>query len=227
MANNKLQQMLDISNRMEKASSGNKRNTVNVRTANPQKIDEMIQRMDEQVYGKYEKPKEEYDPNEEMESIRKRISEGVKPNIINSKMPQGIIQSLIENPLDINPSIVEDPKMTKLQQRLAESSGLSRIASINKQVAQKDREIIEEKKITQSRNNVEGGAIDYSLIKLMIENAIDEKLKSLNESAFGNKNSSDNGVSVMAFKNGTFKFLTENGDVYECQMVYKGKNKKR
>ena len=71
--------------------------------------------------------------------------------------------------------------------------------------------------------------IDYDAIRQIVETAVrslkDELRSELNESVV---HSRQNDVSLKAMKMGSkFLFLDSDDNVYECQMVYKGKNKKK
>lgn len=231
MSNNRLQRALEISNKIDSmgVKSAPKKNST-VRVNNPQKLDEMINQYDKQIFGKYEATEEERDKwnaDKEINSIKERIANPHMPDVSNRKMPKAIIESILSNPLELDPSVVSDPKMDNLIKNLKKNTqGVESVVSLNEKLEANDRKQINEQLALKPKTETVSTPIDYSTIKMIVEGVLNEKLGMLTE-RIDRQTQKNNNIQVMAFKNSTFKFLTEDGDVYECQMVYKGKNKKR
>ena len=75
----------------------------------------------------------------------------------------------------------------------------------------KKKKINEERIVPQTN-----GVIDYSLIKQIVEECIDRKLKTMNESTL-------KGVKL---KEGKISLVDNSGNVYQAVLEYKGKAKK-
>lgn len=85
----------------------------------------------------------------------------------------------------------------------------------------------EQKKKEQINETISAsGQIDYGMIKMIIENVIDEKLGNLTNVLNESVQRNSPGLKVMSIKD-KFLYLDDQDNVYECQMVYKGKNKRR
>lgn len=160
-----------------------------------------------------------YDAREEMKRIEERKERGNNVDYSHSKIPKSILNSIIKNPLDM-PST--DPKMDAFTQKLQEKlpEGINRSYAIQNVLEGKDKaKSIEEKPHTSS--------IDYEMIKMIIENAVEKKLSELKGTLLteGKENDSH---SLRAMKIGNkFLFLDNDNNIFECQMKYIGKNKKR
>lgn len=166
-----------------------------------------------------------YDPNREMEMIKNMNFE----NLDNCSLPDAIKESFIKNPPQIG---TVDPQMDafteQLGSKLGGSAGLEASAGIISRLEEQDRQKYSNKrKAVSEQKTVETGGIDYGLIKMIVEGAINEKLGELkgvlNESV--SKSSSPNITAMkMADK---FLFLDSDNNVWECVMKYRGKNKKK
>ena len=99
-------------------------------------------------------------------------------NLEGRNIPRDIVESILNNPLDLKPI---DPKMDELEERLqGNMPGIKAAANILERVekkAQEDRAKINEQ-LLPSQQNVSN--IDYELIKTIIESTIDSKLSSIN-----------------------------------------------
>ena len=167
-----------------------------------------------------------YDAKEEMEMLKNGISQ---ENIRNSKLPSVIKESIAANPLI---STTVDPKMDAFTQKLATTMGsVSKSTDIINQLDEMDKEKEAKKALINEINRNASVNIDYSLIRTIVEEAVrsvkDEIRNELNESM--NRNMSRmNGNMLTAMKmSDKFLFLDSDNNVFECQMVYKGKNKKK
>lgn len=160
-----------------------------------------------------------YDAREEMKRIEERKEHGGDVDYSHSKIPKSILNSIIKNPLDM-PST--DPKMDAFTQKLQEKlpEGINRSYAIQNVLEGKDKaKAIDEKSHSNS--------IDYEMIKMIVENAVEKKLSELKGTLLteGKENDSH---SLRAMKIGNkFLFLDNDNNIFECQMKYIGKNKKR
>lgn len=116
-------------------------------------------------------------------------------------MPKAILESFRENP--------------------GQEASLSVLGNVDTSQFTQQNNIIPEQKTPPTNSS----AIDYSLLKSFIDNAVQENVKKymsalskklLNES----KSSADNNVQAVKLGN-TFSFITSKGDVYEATLKYK------
>lgn len=232
MANETLQRMLEIGKRADSmASSGNRQ------TAAPRmNLEEQLKSLDEQVYGQYvptEADKKAYSAEAEMERIKKRMNEGDKASVsVNSRVPKKILESFLENPCNLDTELYEDANMAALTKRLSgKMPGIKNVNEIQKKLdeADKEKQKVNESLRPKINENTNGASIDYSLIKSIIESAIDEKLSTMKQSLDEAINhNTDKSGSLKVMKMGSkFLFLDDEDNVYECKMQYVGKNKKK
>lgn len=167
-----------------------------------------------------------YDARGAMKVMQENISHGKVSG--GQKMPSAIRDSIIQNPLMMNESTTDG--MSAFTSRLEQSlSGIQKSMGILEQVENAEKERLNERLIetkTQTASSTPSSGIDYELIKMIVENAVEKKFAemkgTLNESA----TRQSPGLSLMKMSD-KFLFLDSEDNVYECQMVYKGKNKKR
>lgn len=232
MANETLQRMLEIGKRADSmASSGNRQ------TAAPRmNLEEQLKSLDEQVYGQYvptEADKKAYSAEAEMERIKKRMNEGDKASVsVNSRVPKKILESFLENPCNLDTELYEDANMAALTKRLSgKMPGIKNVNEIQKKLdeADKEKQKVNESLRPKINENTNGVSIDYSLIKSIIESAIDEKLSTMKQSLDeAISHNTDKSGSLKVMKMGSkFLFLDDEDNVYECKMQYVGKNKKK
>lgn len=229
MANDNLKRMLEMTKRLEQTSASGSPMTSGVRKTDAVALDKQVAMLDEQVFGKYQKPEDTYDPEEEMNRWKERYKGNNIPNIVNSKLPKNIIESIISNPCNIDP-VVEDPRMRALQERIdGKMPGIKSVAEIQRKLDEHDREQIElQEQLKPKQPKVETNVqstIDYGLIKMIVESVINEKLNNLNESR--NNVSSASDMRAMMMIGDKFRFLDGNDNIYECQLKYIGKKKKK
>jgi hypothetical protein len=227
--------MLEINTRIEKGNIASKKSTNGGhRVANQQDLDKLIEDYDRQVYGPIPKPilkegeQEKYDARKEMERLKEIDAHGGRSavNLEGRNIPQGIVESILNNPLDLKPI---DPRMDALEEKLKDNMpGIKAAANILERVEKRDEEArakIAEQIIPQTNTNTN---IDYELIKTIIENTIDKKLtemkNTLNESVERNQMYVPS-MKMLNFKD-KFYFVDNDNNVFECEMKYKGKRKK-
>lgn len=232
MANENLKRMLELS---KKVSS----TTTPQATARPasqlteaeksrymSEFDTQVNNLDEQVYGKYHPKEGIYDADREMEILKQGPR---KPaiDLAKSQLPKNIVESILNNPLDMDPTIVEGSKYHNFMNNLGKSEGLQRIAEmqekLNGEDIKKKQAKMEERMASQSSNG-NGGFVDYSLIKDIIEKVVSDKINELKKEIVEEISNNANNCTLMTFKDG-FLYLTDDGKVYECNMKFKGYNK--
>lgn len=232
MANETLQRMLEIGKRADSMASSGNRQTVAPRM----NLEEQLKSLDEQVYGQYvptEADKKAYSAEAEMERIKKRMNEGDKASVsLNSRVPKKILESFLENPCNLDTELYEDANMAALTKRLSgKMPGIKNVNEIQKKLdeADKEKQKVNESLRPKINENTNGASIDYSLIKSIIESAIDEKLSTMKQSLDeAISHNTDNSGSLKVMKMGSkFLFLDDEDNVYECKMQYVGKNKKK
>ena len=180
MNNNSIERMLEINTRIEKGNIASKKSTNGGhRVANQQDLDKLIEDYDRQVYGPIPKPilkegeQEKYDARKEMERLKEIDAHGGRSavNLEGRNIPQGIVESILNNPLDLKPI---DPRMDALEEKLKDNMpGIKAAANILERVEKREEEArakIAEQIIPQTNTNTN---IDYELIKTIIEYFVD------------------------------------------------------
>lgn len=230
MANESLKRMLELGKKVDSISSAPNK-TIN-RNQNVS-LDEQVKLIDEQVYGKYVPSKEEkkpYDAKAEWDRIAARETNGGDYNQ-NTRVPGKILESILKNPCNLDMELYEDQNMAALTKRLSgRMPGVKNVQELQKKLDEADKE---KQTFTESLNpkstTVEQASVgvDYSLIKSIVSDVLDEKFSSMkNELLIEGKKHEDNKLNVMAMGE-KFLFLDDNDNVYECQMKYIGKNKRK
>ena len=236
MSTNSIERMLEINTRIENGNISPKQTSNNGhRIANQHDLDRLIENYDQQVYGPIQKPileqeeQEKYDARKEMEHLKEIQSKGGRGavNLEGRNIPQGIVESILNNPLDLKPI---DPRMDALEEKLKDNMpGIKAAANILERVEKQDKEAkakINENIIQPQNQSV---SVDYELIKTIVETAIDNKMSemktSLNESVERGQNYVPS-MKIMNFKD-KFYFVDNDDNVFECEMKYNGKKKKK
>lgn len=232
MANEALKKMLEIGKRVDELTTNNGQYP---NKAPRRSIEEQIQSLDNQVYGQYVPSAEEkstYDPQAEMKRIAEREAQGGGYNK-NTKVPSRILESILQNPCNLDPEIYEDQNMAALTRRLSgRMPGIKNVHEIQKKLDEADRQkqsVSESlKPKTTTFESSQQTTVDYSLIKTIVESALDEKITKLKTDIINENVSHQNSNSLNVMKMGDkFLFLDDQDNVYECKMHYIGKNKKK
>ena len=235
MAQNSIEKMLEINARIEKGNVTSTKGAVKGhKVANQQDLDRLIESYDQQVYGvsaepvlkQNETPK--YDARKEMEKLKEIEANGGRGaiNLEGRNIPKGILESILNNPLDLKPI---DPRMDAFEQKLKDGMpGIKAATNILEKVEKQDKEA--KAKLSEQLNPKQtiSNNIDYELIKVLIENAIDKKLESLKQNINETNNHQQTYIPSMkylSFKD-NFYFVDNDDNVFECVMKYKGKRKK-
>ena len=168
-----------------------------------------------------------YDAKAEMDMLKEGISQ---EKIQSCKLPSAIKEAIARNPLVMTPV---DPKMDAFTAKLAAVQGIQKTESIINQLDERDKEIENARKATIAENIQRTDVtIDYGLIKSIVENAVksmkNEIANELNESINRSNAQRYNEASLKVMKmSDKFLFLDSDNNIFECQMVYKGKNKSK
>lgn len=219
-----LNEIVDIANNKNYDSNKVKSRRVSPDVLSEFKDPSMVDRIDEMIYGGSDGQSFGiYNAKDDYEKLKTGIN---AKNAQKSKMPSAIKESILSNPLIMEPT---DTAMDNLTERLEKAMpGIQRSMGILNKLEKKDTED-REKRLFESKNEQSNanGQIDYSLIKMIVEQAVEKKFNelsgTLNESV--NHNSSPS-LNVMKLGE-NFLFLDDQGNVYECRMHYKGKNRKK
>ena len=192
-------------------------------------LDEQVAQFDDMVYGDYQEPVsadgQTYVPKNADQLMDMMTKPLTMENISGSKLPDAIKRSIISNPLIEQP--LEDPRMNELTEKLAKGiPGIQKSMQILNNLEKKDAEKKElnEERIVRPKQQ---GTIDYDAIRSIIEEVVDEKLSKFAPMLTESVGANCGALSVMNIKNNKFLFLDDNDNIFECQMVFKGKNKAR
>lgn len=233
MANDTLKRMLEISKKVDQQVASGNAQQPQQRKMN---LEEQLKTYDDQVYGQYvpsEEEKKQYSAEAEMKLIKERASRSNNGYNHNTKVPNRILESILNNPCELDANMYEDNNMTEFTKKLSQRiPGIKNVQDIQKKLEESDKQsqstkIAEQKQIVNTNGN--STVIDYSLIKAIVESVINEKLGNLKETLLSEGISHNDELgNLKAMKMGNkFLFLDDNNNVYECQMKYIGKNKKK
>lgn len=236
MAQNSIEKMLEINSRIEKGNINSTKGAAKGhKVANQQDLDRLIENYDNQVYGASAEPvlkqneTPKYDARKEMEHLKEIEAHGGRGavNLEGRNIPRGILESILNNPLDLKPI---DPRMDALEEKLKDNMpGIKAATNILERVEKQDKEA--KAKLNEQLNPKQtvSNNIDYELIKVLVENAIDKKLENLKQTINESNNHQQTYVPSMkylSFKD-NFYFVDNDDNVFECVMRYKGKRKKK
>ena len=222
-----IEKMLQLNSQLEKNDAVSK--PTQNRFASQSDLDRLIENLDQQVYGEptnqpmiMEDGRKKYDPEEEMKRLKEIEEKGHgKINVEGRKIPRNILESIINNPLDMP---VIDPQMDVLENKLKENmTGIKKAANIVSKIDKQEQEA--RQKLNEQLTPRVSGNIDYDTIKTIIENVIDEKLSQINE-MIAHSNNNVPSAALMSFKD-KFLFVDSDDNVFECIMKYKGKKKRK
>ena len=230
MGQNSIEKMLEISTKIEKMGVSPQKGSTNMhRVSTKQDLDQLIENYDRNFYAADTEPtskedgSHEYNARLEMERLKEIAKQGGRgPVNVNGKnMPKEILESIINNPLDLTPI---DPRMDELEEKIKNKmSGIKTATDILERVGKQSKAtkpIVNEDKQPSS--------IDYDTIKTIVENVLDSRLERVKETI--NESNSHQDAYVPSMKYLSFKdkfyFVDNDDNVFECVMKYKGKRKK-
>lgn len=248
MASEKLQKILAMSQNMDK--KGNKPSSVPKRAMkSPTSLHEQINTANatianiDAMYNSPYVPTQEEKESWNCERGRDELNEMADQSVFmeklkQSKLPAAIIESMRQNPCNLDVSVAntmmgpENALFKKLNEAYAKDKeepvrGVKAIQQINEQLETRDRQISEETAQVSEDviRNSNTSNIDLTLLEQVIERVIDKKLNMLNESISRKLPSQIRSMSIT--ESGNFRFLDGENNVYECQMKYIGKRKKK
>ena len=226
---------LDILSVAKKQKSNNNKTQTNNQPQSTLLTSNSISAIDEAFfYGNgdnnnpyYNEPSRLYDPQEELRSLQEK---SYLKNVNNSKLPKAILESIINNPIEVSydgllgsTNVVTEDIQARSLDIIAKLDSRDKSKSINNSNTESQTQTINS--INENINNTQ--SIDLNQLGSLIENIIDNKLNSflpklLNES----KNHSNNKMSIMKLGE-NFTFIDDDNNVYECKMIYKGKVKSK
>lgn len=234
MAAEDLKSLLELSKKADKISpqapSVNRNNGVLSEYINKNNFEQKIAELDEAVYGKYVAPKEEtpsFNAYNEIETMKKGL------HVDKTLITNPILMEVANNPIDTDVELIE--KMCSNEKRIEElakksmtknMNAIDKSKEITKQLVEKDKAMIVENKInTIQGRNTNGGNIDYSLIKMIVENVLDEKMKHLSNTLLTESRQPQSKTSMIMLGE-NFTFVDSEGNMYKCgDMKYIGKAK--
>lgn len=119
-------------------------------------------------------------------------------------LPKEIVEAFKQNPIGNDPIDASNDEVQEVKQIMKNSNNLPTQNVINEQTT---------------------NGVDYGLIKTIIESAVKKYANALNKRIISeNKSTAKGNISELkAMKIGNkFSFISENGDIYEAKLVYKG-----
>lgn len=119
-------------------------------------------------------------------------------------LPKEIVEAFKQNPIGNDPIDTSNEEVQEVKQIMKNSNNLPTQNVINEQTT---------------------NGVDYGLIKTIIESAVKKYANALNKRIISeNKSTAKGNISELkAMKIGNkFSFISENGDIYEAKLVYKG-----
>lgn len=239
MANDNLKNLLALSKKADEIAKTNtpsnnasrtNSESINSTYITSSNYDEKIAELNEQVFGKYQKPKDEYSAEEEIERIKKRSNENID---VSGRVLNPILQEVFNNPYNVNPeTVLNDNNIHRkqLEEKLSKKfgNGLEEAKEICKTLEENDKQKTFLKKPQTEVNETSiNNIIDYSLIKTIIEKVIDDRLNNLTDKIALNENvqKSQNKTGIIMLGE-NFTFVDNEGNMYKCgDMKYIGKMK--
>lgn len=240
MANDKLQKILAMSKNMDKKAS-----KINQAPMRPMKqalslneqissADRTISNIDQMFNAPYVPTKEEKE-KWNTEKGRAELTEMADSNVFmeklsQSKLPKAIIESMRQNPCNLDPTIVnhvmgkENEFFKKLNETYAKEkeapvSGVQAAMRITEQLETRDKQENTENDTQTEDDKIAN--VDVETLEKIISRVIDNKLANIS-------NTNGAQLKTMALtQSGTFRFLDAEDNVYECQMKFIGKRKKK
>lgn len=253
MASEKLQRILAMSKNMDKKGEKKGSSTPQRPMRTPVSLHEQINNANKSVENIDKMYNAPYVPTKEereawnTERGREELTEMADKSVFleklkQSKLPAAIIESMKQNPCNYDPSVVnnimgpENALFKKLNEAYGKSKeepvrGVKAIHQINEQLKTRDKQIAEEaatisgKQVVTEEVISPTSNIDLQAIEQIVERVLDRKLNALNESISRKIPSTVRSMSIT--ESGNFRFLDNEDNVYECQMKYLGKRKKK
>lgn len=135
----------------------------------------------------------------------------VNKNMSNKGLPKEIYESFMENPLnntnDLSTSFL-DEMLSNGKLKYQEDSTIEEKTNIEENISK------------ENLNTSSSQTFDYSILKLIIEDAIDRKLNEYKKTLLNESNSNKQILSTIGIRNGKLTFLSSNGDLYEAELKF-------
>ena len=228
MPQNSIERMLQLNSKLESVNESAQRPHKPLTSSD---VDRIVEQYDQQVFGPTteiplkEGERPHYDPNVEMERLKKIAENGSTPtlDVENSKIPKTIIESIINNPLNLKPL---DPRMDALEERLKDSMpGIKSAVNILERV--ENQEKAKGKQIKEQRTLKPIQTTETENLRELISEVFDEKISELTQTLNEGRTSSYiPSMKCLSFKD-NFYFVDNDDNVFECVMNYKGKRKRK
>lgn len=161
-----------------------------------------------------------YDPEEEMRMIKNQT----QFNNVNSKMPSAILESIMQNPLIMQP--IENPaeELMNEEVQIRTRDILGKLDAMDKAKNGIVRDVTSFQQPIQEQ--IQAPAMNMEYLATLIESIVDKKFKEYSNVLLNENKQRGGGNKVTLMSLGdNFKFMDELGNVYECQMKYIGKGK--
>ena len=161
-----------------------------------------------QMYENYDMGYEEYN-----NAVPQMVNENIQPQYVNenttsskSKLPKEILESFANNPID-----------TSMLGATASVLDRLNLAPMKKEVIAEKREVIKE--TPQQAPIVANANIDYSMIKMIVEDCMKKYTSALKKSLINESKANDSNATLQALKIGNkFSFIDNSGNVYEATL---------
>lgn len=190
-----------------------------------------------------------YNPENEIERINEARARGsiLPDNVPNCGLSREIVESIMRNPCMLDPTIVERKSEGEMMaEKLRQSGGASGNDAFDKMkslMERHDAQDIIEDEVAQTRfknkntsypqnlNEVAGngqafiGGVDYSMIKMIIENVVKEQLDSVKSALLTESRQASRGnpLSFLRITDNGIRLVDSNDNIYECKLTYIGK----
>lgn len=243
MPSEKLQKILAMSKNMDKKATKvkqtqpttavDKQRTLNGEIHRADKVINNIDAMYNAPYVPSVNEVETWNTERGREELLEMANQGTfMEKLKKSKLPSAIIESMKQNPCNYDPSLVDKTmgpeneffkKLNSIYGKEKEESvrGVKALQLINEKLDKRGNEKATESTAsdTKSDESAKGETLDLAALEQMIERVIDRKLSAMNEHP--------SIKTMMLTDSGGFRFLDSEDNVYECQMKYLGKRKKK
>lgn len=128
-----------------------------------------------------------------------------------NKLPDKIFQSMIENPINIPGDMSSNDKSVLEGIDFSKINGLKKTEPI-----QKISQITKEPIINESKQ-----VIDYSLLKMIINEAVKKNISALGKKLITEGKETNNSTNITTLRIGDkFNFLTQTGDLFEAKLKF-------
>ena len=165
-----------------------------------------------------------YDPSQDLKRMSQAITE---ENIKNSKLPKTILETMLNNPIDIPILAEEDDnkflteEMKKKNRALIEKfNAMDKIPPKYKKMEEFHKDIKGKKYTPNSENTGIVGSINKEELLKEIEKIIEDKLQTYTSMIIKSCSASMDNLSVMKIGE-NFIFIDDDNNVYDCKLTKK------